>query len=38
VRSNEPFIASDVNKEEAARKARIATILSLLQLETRTPH
>ena len=37
VRSNEPFIAADVNKEEAARKARIATILSLLQLETPDP-
>jgi len=34
VRANEPFISADVNKEEAARKARIATILSLLQLET----
>jgi len=34
VRANEPFISADVNKEEAARKARIATILSLLQLDT----
>jgi hypothetical protein len=34
VRGNEPFITADINKEEAARKARIATILSLLQLET----
>ena len=37
VRSNEPFIIADVNKEEAARKERIATILSLLQLETPDP-
>ena len=34
VRANEPFIAADVNKEEAARKDRINNILSLLQLET----
>jgi hypothetical protein len=34
VRINEPFIAADVNKEEAARKERIKNILSLLQLET----
>jgi hypothetical protein len=34
VRNNEPFVVADVNREEAARKARIATILSLLQLET----
>ena len=37
VRGNEPFMVADVNKEEAARKARIATILSLLQLETPDP-
>jgi len=34
VRADEPFIVADVNKEEAARKDRIASILSLLQLET----
>lgn len=34
IRNNEPFITPDANKEEAARKERIATILSLLQLET----
>jgi hypothetical protein len=34
VRANEPFIAADINKEEAARKERIRNILSLLQLET----
>jgi hypothetical protein len=37
VRGNEPFIVADVSKEEAARKDRIATILSLLQLETPDP-
>ena len=34
VRGNEPLIVADVNKEEAARKARINNILSLLQLQT----
>jgi hypothetical protein len=34
VRGNEPFIIADINKEETARRDRIATILSLLQLET----
>ncbi|HEU5165330.1 MAG TPA: hypothetical protein VFU29_07315 [Chitinophagaceae bacterium] len=37
VRGNEPFIVADPSKEEAARKDRIATILSLLQLETPDP-
>ena len=37
VRGNEPFIVADVSKEEAARKDRIATILSLLRLETPDP-
>jgi len=37
VRGNEPFIIADVNKEEAARRARINNILSLLQLETPNP-
>src|SRR4030095_7395911 len=41
VRTNGPFIAADVHREEAAReatrKARIATILSLLQLDTPDP-
>lgn len=37
VRGNEPFVVADVGKEEAARKDRIAAILSLLQLETPEP-
>ena len=37
VRGSEPFIVADVSKEELARKDRIATILSLLQLETPDP-
>src|SRR5688572_8048656 len=37
LRGNEPSIVLDENKEEAARKERIATILSLLQLETPDP-
>src|SRR4030095_2379840 len=37
VRANEPFIVAEVNKEKTARKERIATILSLLQLQTPDP-